>query len=501
MAEADAWYSGLEARLISFYGGPTAKAPDSQGRIASTFASFWSRRAADEHTGRQRLHIPVAASVAATSADLLFGDAIRLRSEHTATQERLDELDELNRLDSLLLEAADVAAGIGGVYLRAGWDRELQSDGPILDVVHADRAVPTFRRGRLVDVTFWREVTTDEKGKVWRHLEHHAPGVIVHRLYLGDKGHIGRSVPLRELPETAALIGMDGADDQGVIRLPPPLETQLAVASLPNMLPNKRHRGWPVGVSDTLGAVDVMDAIDETETSWMRDIRLGKNRIIVPQEFLERRGRGKGAHFDMDAEVFSPLEMDPASQAKATIEQFLPMIRHESHQSTLAQQMEYVVTSAGYSPSTFGLIGDIGVVQTATEISARTDRTNHTIGRKKGYARPAVGHTGGVMLALGRALFGWTDVNLDEKVTVEWPRTDSDPHRTAETVDLLRRAEAASTRKLVELAFPDLEGDDLDEEVALIVAESGRLVEDPTGRPEPPNPPPDEGATGGGDGE
>ena len=491
MDEADAWYSGLEARLIDFYGGPAAPKPDSQGRVSTSFAKFWSRRVIDEHTSRQRVHIPIHNEIAATSADLLFGEAIHFTSDNTQAQDRLEEIGVNNRLDSLLLEAADVAAGIGGVYLRAGWDRDLEPAGPILDVVHGDHAVPTFRRGRLVDVTFWRELLND-KGKIWRHLEHHTRGVIVHRLYVGNKDRIGVSRPLNERPETAGLVGDDGADEQGLVRLPDALAQQLSVAYVPNMLPNKRHRGWPVGVADTLGAVDVMDAIDEIETSWVRDVRLGKQRIIVPDEFLERRGRGKGAQFDLDAEVFTGLEMDPQSRDKATIETFMPDVRWEAHANTLTQHLEFTVNSAGYSPSTFGLIGDVSTQRTATEISARQDRTRHTLNRKRGYFRDALEHTARVLLELDRALFQARVGDIQE-LDVVWPEADTDPHRVAETVDLLRRAQAASTRKLVEIAQPQLEGDALDEEVQRVLEENGLAVTNPDGRPAPPGAPSGDG--------
>ncbi|MCL4293905.1 MAG: capsid protein, partial [Acidimicrobiia bacterium] len=75
---------------------------------------------------------------------------------------------------------------MGGVYLRTVWDTQV-ADHPMLDVVHADRAVPEFRWGRLVAVTFWRTLTADRAAAVvWRHLERHEPGVIFHGLFEGS---------------------------------------------------------------------------------------------------------------------------------------------------------------------------------------------------------------------------------------------------------------------------------------------------------------------------
>ena len=42
-------------------------------------------------------------------------------------------------------------------------------------------------------------------------------------------------------------------------------------------------------------------------SSWMRDIRLGKAKLMVPQSMLDNIGRGKGAVFEPEREVFVPL--------------------------------------------------------------------------------------------------------------------------------------------------------------------------------------------------
>lgn len=474
MQEADAWYSGDESKLTAFYGLP---AGDQRQPQASTWSRFWSRRYNDQNSARQRVHVPAANDIAATSADLLFGETPDLtvpedEDDATAAQDRLLDLAEADGWGALLLEAAEVCAGIGGVYLRPAWDPQF-CPHPMLTVVHADRAVPEFRWGRLYAVTFWREVAIDDKGVVWRHLERHEPGLILHGLYAGDADMLGVRRPLAEHPDTAGL----AVDDEGAIVLPGGMRG-LMVAHVPNVLPHAKHRGMPVGPADTAGAETLMDGLDETYTSWIRDVRLAKARILVPGEFLERNGRGRGASFDLDAEVFSPLEMDPSNMEKAgiTLSQFA--IRAADHEATAGKLFEQIVGHGGYSPSTFGLEGDTSV-QTATEVDARQDRTMATIARKRRYWRPAIEHVAEAILVIDREVF-------DSKVTpvrprLAWPDAEQDPHRIAETAELLRRAQAASTETLVRLAQPHLEGDDLAAEVARVRAEAGTAVDDPTG--------------------
>ncbi len=55
----------------------------------------------------------------------------------------------------------------------------------------------------------------------------------------------------------------------------------------------------------TPGLETELDGLDEAISSWMRDVRLGKARLIVLHSYLENIGRGKGAVSEPDREVYS----------------------------------------------------------------------------------------------------------------------------------------------------------------------------------------------------
>lgn len=476
--EASAWYAGDTSTLASFYDG--ARTPTRRQR-----AKFWSTRKPNGTDDRNRLHVPAAADVAATSADLLFGEAptLSISEAHATnapsgakeTEERLQELVDLNGLTNTLLEGAEVTAALGGAYLRPVWDPAIAAH-TILTVVHADRAVPEFRWGILTAVTFWTVVHTDLSGsEVWRHLERHEAGVILHGLYAGDKEHLGIRRQLADHPATAGL----AADQDGAIPLPDGV-TGLAVRYVPNVLPNRKRRGQPVGRSDTAGVEMLMDALDETYSSWMRDIRIGKARIVVPDEFLDRRSRGGGASFDMDQEVFAPLSMDPGSQEKAGITPVEFKIRTDEHAATASALFERIVGNAGYSPQTFGLRPDERGDQTATEVAAREKKSDRTTGRKQRYWAPAVADVAQVMLAVDKTIFG-APVDPSFRPRLNFAEAAPDPKVTAETIELLRRAQAVSLETRVRMAQPHLDEDELVAEVARIREDEGLNVTDPTG--------------------
>lgn len=89
---------------------------------------------------------------------------------------------------------------LGGAYLRVVWDEDV-SDRPWLSAVAADSAVPEFSPRHLRAVTFWTVVHVDGQ-TVWRHLERHEKGRILHGLYVGTPGMLGKRRPLQDLPAT-----------------------------------------------------------------------------------------------------------------------------------------------------------------------------------------------------------------------------------------------------------------------------------------------------------
>jgi hypothetical protein len=343
----------------------------------------------------QRIHATAAADVAATGADLLFGtapswsiaEAHGEQADATAEgcEARLLELATEDGWQSLLLEAAEIAGALSGVYLKPVADPSVVPYRPLLDIVHPDVAVPCFRHGRLVEVVYWSEWQANAKGKVWRHLERHSPGLIEHALYLGGRDTIGQRQHLALSDQTLELV-TDDADPYGggSVDL-----TQYGIDGLlsryvPNALPNRRHRKDPVGRSDTQGCEGLMRALDTAWTSWLRDIRLAKARLLVPDEFIEKLGgRGTASYFDPDREIFTPLDIDGAAREKAGIELVQPAIRWEAHEKTCLALFTQIVQTAGYSPQSFGLPGDGGPAKTATEIDAREHRSESTTERKQ----------------------------------------------------------------------------------------------------------------------
>ncbi|MGW7498598.1 phage portal protein [Streptomyces luteogriseus] len=481
MEDWAAWLSANPDRLAYRYRnrhrdnarfGPAENRPSQYrgGMVGRVARWFWGE---PTPLGEKRanLHMPLARDIARTSSDLLYSEPPTLKVKNTTTQERLEELMDAG-LKRTLIAAGETGAALGGAYLRIVWDIDI-SDRPWIGVVHADGAAPEFAHGeRLKAVTFWTVLLIDGQ-RVVRHLERHEPGYVLHGVYDGTEDNLGKPRGLEEFEQTRALLP--------VRQLPAGMEKKLLVAYIPNTMFAPDWRDIPgaagLGTSDYQGAETFLSAIDETYTSWMRDVRLAKSRIIVPAGYLLSNGPGMGAVWE-DRDVYAPMNVPPTSDHQITLNQFA--IRHEEHRSTIEELVGKVVRNAGYSGSTFGDDGD-GPAATATEIKARAARSMSTRARKAELSVVGIADiTEAYLMLLASGMFpGYSDV-VPERPDVEFQDSVQDDIKTlAETAALFQQAEAASTEVKVALLHPDWDEKAQKEEVLRIQKESGRLVEDP----------------------
>jgi hypothetical protein len=479
----DAWYTGDPDHLADIYGTTYAHGFDTtsrnrltnhpsqyRGGVVGRIARWFWGTPIPLGEQRAKLHIPLASDIAAKSSKLLFAEPPTFKAAKTSAQDRLDTLLG-HSFRATLLEAGEVCAGLGGVYLRAMWDSDI-SDKPWMHPNHADTAVPEWKGGRLRACTFWR-VLEDDGNRVVRHLERHEPGAILHGLYEGTADKLGQKIPLNEHTETDEYTELveDGDRIETLIK-------DLTVRYVPNMRPNKYWRKIPaaceLGRADIAGAEPMLDALDEVWTSLLRDIRLAKGRVIVPDAYLQNNGPGMGATFDAEREVYSALSMlpHPGSQTPITVAQFA--IRFEEHLGTARELSQAIVQDCGYSGETFGFQTQ-GGLKTATEVAADQEDTYLTRGHKTLYWSPALVEMSSVLLQLDNAHFGGTaDV---EEPDIEWPDGVAEDLETiARTVQLLDAAAAVSTRTKVEMVHQDWDKVRIDEEVKAI---EGRPVENP----------------------
>jgi hypothetical protein len=366
-----------------------------------------------------------------------------------------------------------MCAGLGGVYLRIVWDTSV-SDKPWIQPVSADVAVPQFAYDKLRSATFWR-VLEDNGSDVVRHLEMHAPGQnqVIHGVYSGGQSDLGEIVPMSDFPATARIFADLQGDTLNLPNLPFDAST---VTYIPNLKPNRIWRDlgpelWPLGRSDFQGVEPLMDALDHTYSNWMRDIDLAAMRLIVPAEYLDNIGRGKGAVFEPDRRVFTPLSMlhDGGGAPSITANQFA--IRWREHSETCQDLANRIVQEAGYSAQSFGDYQ--GNAPTATEIEARERTSLMTRKKKILYWRPSLQDAIYSLMCVARLYFGASAIT-PERPDINFPAVAlPDEQALAQTVATLAGAEAASKATLVAMAHPEWTKEEVNAEVQQIRAEIG----------------------------
>ncbi len=250
---------------------------------------------------------------------------------------------------------------------------------------------------------------------------------------------------------------------------------------MPNAGPQRTWRTMPglkyLGRSDYCGNEQWFDALDDVWTSWLRDLRLARSRIMVPEYMLTSLGPGKGAMWDADQEVFTALNALPTQQGVGiTASQFA--IRHEEHKATADAIVETALRHAGLSSQTLGEEGDVAV--TATEVQARERQSFVTRGNRIQTWRPAIADAIELLLELEYARRADLKGDHPEPVrpNVEFGDSVSEaPETTARTLQLLSAAGAVSVDTMVRMVHPDWDDPQVQEEVDRIKGDAPPVVE------------------------
>lgn len=472
-AENDVWLTGDTKTLASLYseqGNAThtrAGQPHRGGLAGAASRLFWGRPVpAGEH--RSRTHVPAPADLATLASDLQYSDppVTSLTGDNTGndlTQARLDLLMNSDEAHAMFVSQGEIKSALGATIILPRWDTEVE-DHVWLDYAAADTAIPTFRHGRLTDVTLWSEFLD---GHVyWRHLEHHAAGYIEHALFRGTAINLGQRRPLPDHPSTESYATLVDAESRI-----PTLVDRLTAGYLPNAPALSWRRSGVLkdaGRSDFNQCLPLFDALDEAFSSWMRDLKLGAAKLIVPETYLKSNGPGAGASFDLFREMFVGMNLPGRAGDGLELSAHQFKIRVDEHEKTMRGIMREILRKAGFSPSSWGDPDQSGGQATATEIQSRTEQTERTRSRKNLHDRRVLSRMGSVALELDGILFpgkggGRHDFNV---VFPELSRTD--PKTEAETIGLLKVAGAISTETAVRRANPDWDDIAINDEVERI---------------------------------
>lgn len=503
----DAWYANDMLKIPEAAGVPTHihnGIPYTGGLQGMVSAGLFG---VPSGQNRSALGIPVAGDLAQLSADLLFGEACRITlpdsqgkkaaPERKKAQARLELIVSSDAAHAELLRAGEYSAAHGGAYLAVVWDKDFR-EHVWFRAYRADCVIPEWKYGELWAATLWTDfVKTDD---TYRLFERHTRGAITFSLWKGTTGDKGSQVALDAITETEHYLTLgsqtliapgDSADIQrGIASLDVVVKTGvddfLTVEYFPNMLPNpmwdKKGALANLGRSDYVGLEPLFVRINALWSSLMLDFDNGMGRLTIPESYLKMQGRGKGAAFEYGRSVYSPVGglVDDGKGGQITISQF--KIRVKEHLDAIDALKREIALSAGYSPSHFGLRGD-ATQKTATEVTDDKADSERTRDKKGLYVRPALARLSRTALAIDGLVFpGQGGALIAELPDIEFAELSQvNPLLRAQTVQTNMAARVMSIMNGVRAAQPNLDPDEVDEEVARIKIENGvQTAPDPT---------------------
>ena len=372
MKEHSVWYSGEAELLANFYFDN-----DLQNYMQLNYGTrnnnkFWARQIRNQSSFF--IHVPVANDISETSSSFLFGESpiIRFDSSTEAmkdNQKLLDDMLTKSGFYKKLVEAAEVASAIGGVYMKVAWDSDL-SEWPIPVIAQCEQAFPEFKFGKLIRVTLVYDVSNDGS-TVYRLAETIEKGKITNELYKGSSDNLGH---LADLSECEATKDLKKEIDTGDI---------MTCVYIPNLLPNKLDRQSPMGRSDYQGQETLMDALDEVFSSWMIDVQIARGKLHVPSGYIKEIGENGKTKFNIDTMMYEEMDVDPTALTKP-IEATQFEIRAEQFEKTCLNLLDRIITSAGYSPQSFGL-NIAGRAESGTALNVRERKSFSTTNKKQAY--------------------------------------------------------------------------------------------------------------------
>lgn len=462
----------LQDKIANYYRGFGALFSGDHDELKATGInnSFWRRK------GKAKVHVPIAADIASTSADLLFAEEPRFsifdkgkELEEGDALTRLAEIVDGNNFKSMLHEAAESAAALGDVFLKINYSKSGETM-PRIAIVHADEAYPEYRMGRLVAVHFYTILKVEERrGIYWRVYEQYRPGAISMAIYKGTVSTLGEQQEdgiLEEMgyqPETVTPIGM------------------MLATHIPNMKPSRIGDTGDCGRSDFEGLRDLMDSLDEAFSSLMRDVRLGKARLYVPAEYLRRKvetmfgenDRHVSYDFDQDVETLVAVDFDPDKPGTQAITPSQFNIRSKEHLEIIVDTCRRIYSMAGYSPQTFGM--DIsGEAQSGTALNIRERKSSKTRGKKANYWRGPIQHILTAVMQLDAALYGANGTHAEDVVKITFGDSSANDTATmASTLAMLHTAQAISTKSAVQALNPGWSEKQVEAEVQAINTQFG----------------------------
>lgn len=313
-------------------------------------------------------------------ASILFNEQCEITSKASEANNFLVDILQKNHFNQIFEEKLETAIALGGVAARPYVDEQ---DNIRIAWAYADQFYPLRNNtDRISEAAFSSKTVRTENDKTiyYTLLEFHdwlGPTTyrIVNELYRSEEAEVvGMQVPLDMLyPNMQEEVTFDN-----IISAP-------IFAYLKTPGRNSKSLESPLGLGLADRALTQMMTINEIYDQFYREIKLGKRKIGVPEEYL-RPGieydqqnhilESRPMIFDTDQDVYFKMRGD-AADGSVGIQNMTPDIRAQQYHDSLDILLRSFEDYVGFSAGTFSL-SSTGSITTATEVVSNNSKTYQT---------------------------------------------------------------------------------------------------------------------------
>lgn len=328
LRENKVWYDGNAQKLEYFY-------KSNYGPNIIHQYKFWQM----VNTQMPRLHYPLASTISETMGNLLFNDKPEItidsgsKSRNKKYQSRLDDICDLNELQTILQEGARLQSYSGSVGMKLNFDSNI-ADAPLITTYPKEDFYVERKFGQVVYIDFY-----DYYKEEYKLVSRYGRGYIHYKLY-----HNRDEVSLSTLDETAKLKDVAFFDKDGLI-----INTLFAT-----VIGNKTKDGE----SDYADLHDTFHGIDEVYSTFLTYIRRTKPNVFITEDIAKKDKNGEALplnEFDNIITILDEAPMGENGRRDSKIERSIHEVKIEGYKSSMDKLRNTVLEKIGISPATIGI--------------------------------------------------------------------------------------------------------------------------------------------------
>lgn len=378
------------------------------------FYSLWHKVAAPTIANpmgtRELFRLNMAKACCAELAGLLWGEKAQINvnlpgfkptdAEPVDKAQRfIDSVLRKNNFDVKMQEAIEQALALGGEAIKVWHEERHDADGNVipgsgeikLGFCMADQFVPT--EWNNADISAGVFISRQAKGGYYyTRLEWHK--------WDGDTYVVSNELYRSEMKKDGAVEGQDILGFRYPLAVIYPfLNEETPIQGLEKSLfsyfrtpvANNIDDNSPLGVSVYANAMDTLRSLDICYDSFVREFRLGRKRIIVPERCIrtvvDPKTGVQRRYFDANDEAYEALATDDIEGLK--IHDNSVELRVEEHVAAMNTFLQILCLQLGFSASTFSFNAKDGL-KTATEVVSENSKTYKTIKNCQTVITPAI---------------------------------------------------------------------------------------------------------------